>query len=327
MNRLVTYFDINYASRGAVMARSALGTDLGNLTVLALDDEAVSASTKLGVGKITREADFLLENSALRFALEGRSRAEQIFTIGPSFLHKEIEQLSNGEWLVYCDADIVFYGDLNEYLERAGDSSVIITPHRHYWWNRVRLRKFGIFNVGLVAFRNDQAGKAALGYWAESCVDWCFDRPVNSKYADQKYLENFSKITSRVFVDESPGANLAPWNSMGRKLTKLETGEIHVQGSKLWFFHAQGIKFWRGGYILGNLRYLSLASKGLLDLIYRPYFRELAFWAERLGVPDNSSSRKSTSRIHRVLNLLEKILSVVFLQFVRMPAPERGSKK
>lgn len=327
MTRLVTCFDVNYASRAAIMVTSAQEFDLRSVSVLALDEAAVAASEKLGVGKITRKDDFLHESDFLRSALEGRSRAEHIFTIGPSFLEREMEQIQAGEWLVYCDADIVFYGSVNDYLRRASNYSVVVTPHRHYWWNRARLRKYGEFNVGLVAFRNDVDGRAALRYWSKSCIDWCFDRPEDSKYADQKYLENFSEISSRVFIDENPGANLAPWNSMGRNLTQADNGEIFVQGTKLWFFHAQGIKSWRGGYILGNLRYLSLASKRLLELVYRPYLKDLRLWSERLQVPDNSSSRKSSSRIKLALDLLEKIFSVVLFQYVKVPSQEERSRK
>lgn len=98
-----------------------------------------------------------------------------------------------------------------------------------------KLAKYGEFNVGLVAFRNNKEGLAALQYWADSCLEWCSDIPEDGKYADQKYLENFSKVANGVVIDDRKGVNLAPWNLGFSKLTLDENDKLMVDGEPVYY--------------------------------------------------------------------------------------------
>lgn len=323
MTRLVTYFDARYAARAAVMISGAMGSNLRDVSILSLDATSKTIGENLGVGRVTSESDFLTAQPLIQSAILDRNRAEQIFSIGPSFLLSEIDLLKPGEWLVYCDADLIFLERLSDYLVPFKDASVLITPHNHYWWNKKRLSKYGEYNVGMVAFRNDANGRAALNFWARSCLEWCLDEVSEGKYADQKYLEHFASVAAKVLVDDRIGANLAPWNSMGKKITRKEDGKLEVCGETLWFFHAQGIRQSARAVTLGHLKYLALASHAVKRHIYKPYLEAIEDWSTKLEISPTAGSRASKSRARRLLAFADVALSAAFLQRIKYPIRDR----
>ena len=73
-------------------------------------------------------------------------------------------------------------------------------------------RRFGIYNVGWVSVRRRDDGIAALRWWRERCIEWCYDRVEGDRFADQRYLDRLPELFAGVHVIEHLGANLAPWN-------------------------------------------------------------------------------------------------------------------
>jgi hypothetical protein len=268
--------------------------------------------------RILRDSEFLAKHDSVRSAIDGRSRAEAIFTIGPSALLSSSNLVRDGGWLVYSDSDLFFAGPLEGYLDEFRDANVLIAPHRHFLWNKRRLEKYGIYNVGLVAFRKNQEGLRALQFWAESCLEWCYDRAEDGKYADQKYLEKFASVSEGVFVDNSLGANLAPWNSFLKKISATKSGEIFVGRDKLMYFHAQGLKQKNGRWILGHLNYLSFAGPRLKKLVYSPYLAKLEEWSQKPGFKAFGTSRTPTTLLGKLTASLMYSLSLLTGQTIKV---------
>lgn len=281
--------DSNYLSRCATMLESAECDHFS--TVLALDDGAFNLRNEFPDIAIVRLEAYLEQNPNVARSIQGRSRAEKIFSVGPSVLLSLADDVSPGGWLAYADSDLFFLSSLQNYLNQFESANVVLAPHRHYAWNKRRLAKYGAFNVGLVAFRNNEEGLRTLRFWAESCLTWCFDRAEEGKYADQKYLEAFSSIAAGVYVDASVGVNLAPWNAPLGKIAKTESGRIVVDNQPLVYFHAQGLQRTRGRWVLGHLKYFSLASSRLKRHVYRPYLTKLDGWSSRPGFENFGTSR------------------------------------
>ena len=313
---LVAISDSNYVSRCAVMIESA-GADRFT-TVLAVDEGVEGLQTQFLEIQIVRLRSFLSEYPDAKVQIARRSTSEQIFSIGPSILLNVSESVANDGWLVYADSDLYFFEPLQTYLESLPQCNVVITPHRHYFWNRSRLAKYGKFNVGLVAFRNNEEGLRALRFWAESCLEWCYDRPEDGKYADQKYLERFSSISSGVYVDNSLGANLAPWNSFLKRISLSKSGEILVRRDKLVYFHAQGLKQKNGRWILGHLNYFSFAGPRLKKLVYRPYLEKLEEWAKKPGFEGFGTSRAPTTLLGKFAASVMYALSLLTGQTIKV---------
>ncbi|QKJ25048.1 hypothetical protein HRU87_02280 [Aquiluna borgnonia] len=322
--RVVSITDSGYASRCAVMLESSGVGDL--TTVLSLDEgvhRLLQAFPKL---QVTDWNEFLRANPAVARSIKGRSRAESIFSVGPSFLLSQVDQVDPEGWLVYADADLFFFSSMVEYLNSHPRSNVVISPHRHHAWNVGRLAKYGKYNVGLVAFRNNSEGIKALKFWAKSCLEWCKDKPENGKYADQKYLESFAKISQGVFEDYSRGVNLAPWNSWFTRVSRNVKGELYAGDKPLVYFHAQGLRRTRRSWVLGHLNYFALANYSIRRFIYTPYVRQLEGWNSRFGLGGNASSRSPLGAARQILATLNLYLSLLLRQTIaseNMPKESR----
>ena len=136
--------------------------------------------------------------------------------------------------IVYIDADLFFYRDFSEIYNEIGDKSVGIIRHRIDY-----LPNSGEYNVGIVYFKNDYAGRRCSEWWKRMLVT-----PGNPYYAgygmcgDQKYLELFEKIfgyENIAVIDENIG-HLAPWSVTFHKYEndKIVWEEKHQD---LYFFH------------------------------------------------------------------------------------------
>lgn len=318
---VIAISDSNYASRCAALIESAFIQDC--TTILALDSGVFRLKKHFENLNVKKFEEFLANNPEISKSIKGRSLVEKVFSVGPSFLLSHADGVAENGWLVYADSDLVFFRSLQEYLAQLPSCNVVIAPHRHYFWNKKRLAKYGEFNVGLVAFKNNEEGLRALRFWADSCLDWCFDRAEHGKYADQKYLEDFARVASGVYAESSFGANLAPWNSDRQRIKIMKSGEIYINQDKLSYFHVQGVKLINGRWVLGHLNYLSLASRRLIKNIYTPYFRKLESWSEKLGIASFGTSRTPATTAVRFKNWLMFALSRIGFQTVKIDFREK----
>lgn len=322
--RAVSITDSNYLSRCATMIESA--TIHSKVAVLALDHGVQALKLQFVESSVSSWDEFLDRNASLARAILGRSQAEQIFTAGPSFLLEQADSVAEQGWLVYCDADLFFFQGLQDYLNGFDKANVVLAAHRHYFWNSRRLARYGRYNVGLVAFRNNEEGLRALRFWADSCLEWCFDRPEAGKYADQKYLEQFTSVASGVYVDNSLGANLAPWNSFLKRISVSKSGEIFVRRDKLNYFHAQGLKQQKGRWLLGHLNYLSFAGPRLKKLVYEPYLEKLEEWAQKPGFEGFGTSRAPTTLLGKLAASVTYALSLLTGQTIKVLNRRSGAQ-
>lgn len=116
----------------------------------------------------------------------------------------------NLEHVLYCDSDLYFYDDISIALQEAMDCSIGIITHKHPY-HLTGNTSAGIYNVGIVYFRNDENGRSCTKFWKDLLLN-----PSN-EYAthygtcgDQKYLELFPiKFNGVKILDDF--AYGAPW--------------------------------------------------------------------------------------------------------------------
>lgn len=322
---LASLFDSGYAARGLVAIESSR-LPVENVRILALDRPVFQVLDQIGVD-VTSFDEFVQDKAELSAVLRSRTWAEQIFTLGPQFLEKIASANDEWEWLVYSDADIFFHEPISAYLEEFPDASAVITPHRHYKWNEKRLRKFGEFNVGVVAFRNSAEGRAILEWWAKSCLNKCSDIPDGENYADQKYLEKFPELFDGVSVDGRIGVNFAPWNSSLRKIKASVSGQLTADGHPLIYSHMQGLKRRKSKWTLGHLQYWSLAGTSLKKLVYLPYLARLEKMTHERGLPKHSSARASRQLHARIIQGASTLLQAIFFQNVSLSSVRKELQK
>ncbi len=266
-----TYFDRNYVLRGLTMYRSlvASGCDFV-LYVLALDEETHRCVTALGLGNLrsVRLGDLEAANPDLRNAKADRSRIEYYFTLTPFLPLYLLDYNYEIEIITYVDADLYFYHSPAPIFHELGDKEILICEHRYSPRLQQNL-KYGVYNVQFQIFRRDAVGMACLQRWRDQCLEWCYDRVEDDRYADQKYLDEWPRLYgAKLVVLQHPGAGLAPWNWEGGKLV-LDAGIMSAGEVPLIFFHFHGIK------ILGT----HIISNGLADWGVMPYRKLRWFYA------------------------------------------------
>jgi len=238
-----TYFDRNFIAHGLTMYRSLLehATPF-TLWVLCFDDPAYDLLAGLGLENLRPVPlrEFEEGDDALARAKRERSRVEYIFTCTPSWPLYLLNRFPGIDLITYLDSDLMFYSSPDPIYREMGDRSILIIGHRfpeHLRHNEI----YGIYNVGLLAFRNDRNGRACLEWWRERCLEWCFDRIENGRFADQKYLDDWPERFPGVAVLQHKGAGLGPWNWMNYRIGDRE-GRMTIDEEPLIFYHFQGLK-------------------------------------------------------------------------------------
>jgi hypothetical protein len=147
--------------------------------------------------------------------------------------------------VVYLDPDIAVFHPLNRVIEKLEDHSVILTPHQvspnsqlgHIRDNEMAALKYGIFNLGFVAIKNDETGNAFADWWDARTYEACYDEVETGIFTDQKWCDLVPALFPRVYIERDAGFNVASWNLSTRTSRFSETGEISVNGTPLKFYH------------------------------------------------------------------------------------------
>ncbi len=147
------------------------------------------------------------------------------------------------------DSDIFFFSSPDPIYDELGDQSVLIHEHR-FPPRLAHLVEYGRYNVGLLCFRNDSYSIRVLNWWRERCLEWCYCRLENGKYADQAYLDDWLTRFDRVVVLRNVGAGVAPWNHEQYVYSSDVSGRVLVNGTPLVFYHYHSLTFVNPGVII-----------------------------------------------------------------------------
>jgi hypothetical protein len=173
------------------------------------------------------------------------------------------------------DADLFFFNSPIPLYDEIGAHSIAIIEHRFPPNLRNSAKKNGIYNVGWLAFKRNEHALACLRWWRERCIEWCYDRIEEGRYADQKYLDTWPDRFPGVVVLRHKGANLAPWNVANYKIRE-DGGRVWVDEQPLIFFHFHLLKKVNPWLYNHNLAVYGVRkSRTILRSIYVPYFASL----------------------------------------------------
>lgn len=296
-----TYFDHNYLPRGMVMLESLHEhCPQAHVHVLCLSEQCHTALTALAYPHVSllRLADLEAADPELAATRSTRSLVEYYFTITPSLPWHLLTRGNGIEEVTYLDADMMFFSSPEPIFDEAKDASVIITPHR-FSAHLVDLVKYGIFNVSWMTFRRTVEGEKCLAWYRAACLNWCKDELEETRFADQKYLDSFSKLFAYVHAVRHGGAGVAPWNLAGSRIEKHGT-TVTVDNDRLIFYHAQGFKNIRGPFYASGLRiYDTPLTSPARAYILRPYakaYRAAALLAKKIAGVDSFSTLRTKQK-------------------------------
>ncbi|MBN1104241.1 MAG: glycosyl transferase [Deltaproteobacteria bacterium] len=204
-----------------------------------------------------------------------RSPVEYYFTCTPSLPLHILKNHAEVDLVTYLDADLFFFSNPESLFHELAARSIGIIPHR-FPEALKNLEQFGKFNVGWVSFRRDAQGIACLEWWREKCLEWCYDRIEEGRFADQKYLDLWPDLFKEgLAILHHKGANLAPWNLANYHITRRKNS-VYVDELQLLFYHFHGLRSVKTWIYDPQIElYGTKSSILILRHIYAPYVRML----------------------------------------------------
>jgi hypothetical protein len=238
-----TYFDQHYLDKGLALYHSlARHCSPFRLWILCMDAVTyrILADMQLPQVELIPLSDFEKDDAQLLKAKQNRSLVEYYFTCTPSLPLYILNHVPEVDIITYLDADLYFFSSVEPVYRELGNGSVLIIGHR--FPPALKKREiFGIYNVGMLSFRRDINGLACLHWWRDCCLEWCYDRVEDGRFADQKYLDDWPDRFSGVIVLQHKGVGLAPWNLANYGYSSKDT-EFLIDGQPIIMFHFHGVK-------------------------------------------------------------------------------------
>lgn len=277
MHYFCTYFDSGFFVKGLALYQSLVrhATPF-RLWVLCFDDLTLNTLQSLKLDEVVPISlkNFETGDEKLLQAKANRSLIEYYFTCTPSLPLYIFRNCPEVDIITYLDADLFFYSDPSPIYKEFGEGSVLIIGHRFPLHLKDKEDR-GIYNVAFLCFRRDENGLKCLNWWRERCIEWCYDRLENGRYADQKYLDDWPKRFSGVVVLQHKGANLAPWNVANHTL-ELAKGMVLIDSEPIIFYHFHALRKTRWFFWNPTLAHYKVDDVFLLKRsIYKPYIKEL----------------------------------------------------
>jgi hypothetical protein len=249
-----------------------------------MDEESYAQLVHLRLPEVSllKLSDLERDDPPLRQVKTNRSLLEYYFTCTPSLPLFILRREPMVDLITYLDSDLFFFSSVEPLFDEIQNKSIAIIAHRfseafRKWeWN-------GIYNVGWVTFRGDDNGLSCLRWWRERCLEWCYDRIEDNRFADQKYLDDWPTRFQNVIVLQHKGANLAPWNVGNYKLS-IRDRTILVDDQPLIFFHFHAFKQLTGWiYDTQLAKYKVVPSNIVIRKIFAPYLRQVLSQSAQLG--------------------------------------------
>lgn len=298
MMNFCTYFDSNYLHKGLALYLSLEKvTKDFHLYVMAYDKECYDKLKEIGFSHMTVELWDDWESEEIKAVKGDRSRAEYCWTCGPSIIYHFLEEYKLSD-ITYLDSDLFFVGDPQIAFDEIGDKSVAITEQRV---SEDRAQQVGRYCVQFMYFKNDEEGLAALTWWRDACIEWCYQRFEGDRYGDQKYLDRFPERYKSLCIFQNMGVGIAPWNTYNYRYTATHV----IDGDKQYpsvFFHMHGLTFSAKDSVL-NVDSINYDMRGeSLKYFYQPYaelMKEVV--ASYLGWEVTSVKVNSFSPLKRLL--------------------------
>ena len=216
MMNFCTLYDSNYISKGIALYLSiAKYTDDFTMYVMAMDRKCDEMLKEINFPHIVVEC--LDDNTTpeLIEAKGNRSRAEFCWTCG-SFVTLCFLTKYNLPDITYLDSDLMFFCSPQVIFDELAtkNASVGLSPHF------IPYNATGKYCVQYCYFKNDKDGLAALTWWKDECLKWCYSQIEDGKYGDQMYLNHMPRLFDNVCDIENRGTGIAYWNEFNYKFTK-----------------------------------------------------------------------------------------------------------
>jgi hypothetical protein len=265
---LCTIISQKHMAQGLALYRSLKKhTPNFRLWICCLDDSTYSLLNKMNLEHVVLITLKNIEGKELLSIKDSRSFDEYCRTLKASFISYVLKNNYTVDSVIYTDADMYFFADVkNLFHELNEQHPVCIVPRRA---SAEEEKKYGVYDAGLIGFHRNEIAFDCLFKWRKDCVNWCFDKVEDGRWADQKYLEQWIHHFPAVKVIESPDRTAGPWNV---KFT-IKDNETFRNDNKLIAVHYSG-------FVIINHEEFDLCNtnvlnENIIDSIYLPYVKAI----------------------------------------------------
>lgn len=279
-----TYFNSGYLSRGLALIQSLnRWVPDFDLAVLCFDDVAYDYLLALNDSRLhaVRLTEFEVRNPDVAATRPTRSRSEFFFTCTAAWIYDVLIRRDEVDILVYLDADTFFFSSPACIYELMNDKDIMICAHDFAPKQKYQ-EIYGLYNVGVIAFRNNDNGIACVKRWRDQCVDWCYDRLEDGKFADQKYLDAWPELYKDRLLIAPPGINTGPWGLRRGELKIKDRRTISICGCRLIIYHFQGLRLYSNNHFYVGCVF-DFSPCDVLEGIYWPYVRTVVTLSNAIG--------------------------------------------
>lgn len=305
MYNYCTLFDYFYIHKGLALYASLLKHCQNfHLYVIAFDEKCFNTLTDLNLSNLTVVSLSQFETPELLAVKPTRNRAEYCWTSGPSVIYHFIINY-NLDHCTYLDADLMFFSSPDPIYSEIGENSIAITEHFSEEVDQLG----GRFCVQFVYFKNDENGMAALTWWKNECLNWCYARFEDGKYGDQKYLDHFPEKFKNVKILEHRGAGVAQWNAFQYDFSDYSF--IHLKSVKfnIIFYHFHGTRIEIEDSILTLKTVTYDISPEIKKNVYLPYLNLIkTIYTDYLNVNITSIKVEKRHEIQQLYSLTKRLL-------------------
>jgi glycosyltransferase involved in cell wall biosynthesis len=172
------------------------------------------------------------------------SAFEMVISIKPMAMQHLLRK--GYEEAIFLDADVLALGSIDPITSRLDHADILFTPHitepveDAYHPGDLDIIRAGTLNAGFFAARSGDSASAFLEWWQRKLATQCLFAPDEGLHYEQKWCDLISSLFPQVYIDRSPGLNVAYWNLVQRLVYK--TGKSYFVGKiPVTFFHFSGI--------------------------------------------------------------------------------------
>lgn len=280
MKNLCTVSDINYSIKGLTLFESLCEhSENFILHYLCIDEESYDFLKKYENEKLSIYNVGDLINSDINLKnLRDSEYKYFCWSLASYFSNYLLKK--NIDSITYIDSDIFFHQNIQIIFDEISNKDVGIFRHRQFKLNSYRPE--GLYNVGVVFFKNSETGLKVSNWWKDAVLYKKY--PRLSTCGDQKYLDEFPNLcySNEIFVDGNIGHG-APWQWQLYNFDNYEKdGTIiwNEKKQKLIFSHFSQFEFTENEYIPSKMHhiYTPLSSySNILGLkkIYDEYYYKI----------------------------------------------------
>ncbi|MGE5631234.1 MAG: glycosyltransferase [Caulobacteraceae bacterium] len=220
-----------------------------NFFIICFDDEVKHLLEKLELDHVNAVAisDIEAGDEELKSVKNGREKKEYAWTAKPSILLFLLNKYEAMDHIIWLDGDTAFLSNPQPIYDEWGSYSILLTEEMYSGKYKFMSWSYGVYNTGLLGFKNDNNSIECLKWLRSKVINWCYDKMEKGLWSDQMYFNDLPERFNNVGVIKNRGINMTPfilWRILDEQNGTVEKREDHVylHNIKIILFHYYGFK-------------------------------------------------------------------------------------